>query len=178
MDKVIDQETLSELLNYDKVTGKLYWKERDAKWFDGNIAITKMWNSQNFGREAFTAKDRSGYYVGHIFNVRYYAHRIIWILVYGNTPDEIDHINGKPSDNSIANLKASNSKQNKKNRKMPNTNKSGVTGIRQTKSGKYSVTLRVNGKPKQFGCYESIEEAKETIQTLRKVYGYSDRHGT
>ena len=32
-------------------------------------------------------------------------HRLVWVLVYGRFPKQIDHINGNPKDNRIENLR-------------------------------------------------------------------------
>lgn len=61
----ITPEVLRELLHLDEETGKLYWKERDEKWFsdgknsNGGVrpasSFARTWNNTNSGNEAGTS---------------------------------------------------------------------------------------------------------------------------
>src|SRR5690606_15220653 len=58
------------------------------------------------------------------------AHRIIYAIVHGKTPEgEIDHINRNRIDNRIENLRDVSHSDNMHNYPMPETNTSGFVGV-------------------------------------------------
>jgi len=72
----------------------------------------------------------------HCWQVRldsgtYVVHRIIWYLTYGSIAIDrvIDHLNGDPWDNSIANLELKTTKANSQNSQKRKDNTSGYTGV-------------------------------------------------
>lgn len=95
----LSQDTLRQLLDYDPITGTLVWKHRANHWFSSD-RIAKSWNTRYAGKEAFTAINSDGYKTGSILGKPDKAHRVIHVLVTGIIPDEIDHQNGKTTDNS------------------------------------------------------------------------------
>src|SRR6478752_3012446 len=105
--------TLLRLLRYDPETGKLYWNRREASEFRDSGPYTAQtfcdrWNTRFAGCEAFTAVERLspealGYRVGFILHIRCKAHRVIWKMVKGVDPKQIDHIDGNTLNNRIKN---------------------------------------------------------------------------
>jgi hypothetical protein len=57
------------------------------------------------------------------------AHRIAWLYVHGDWPYIIDHKNGNPSDNRIANLRNVSFQENVENRRLRTPNSSGYLGV-------------------------------------------------
>ena len=58
-------------------------------------------------------------------------HRLVWVLVYGRFPTQIDHINGVETDNRIENLREVSAKENADNRVWawkPNS-RTGLPGV-------------------------------------------------
>ena len=86
---------LCHLFSYNMVTGELLWRNHPRyKSYTGRIA-------GNYG-----TKGRRCHHIDVKLNgVSYKAHRLIWRLVYGDAPHEIDHIDGNPQNNRLQNLR-------------------------------------------------------------------------
>ena len=71
-----------DLITYNPDTGKLFWKERPDN---------KLFNKVYAGKETFTAitlreSGEIGRLDGRLFNKTYSAHRIVWLIYYGEWP--------------------------------------------------------------------------------------------
>lgn len=73
--------------------------------------------------------------------------------------DLVDHINGDGLDNRRANLRPATSLQNSMNRRTRSDSKSGIKGVRQNRSGTWSATIQIDGKPLALGSYKTAAEA-------------------
>lgn len=102
-----------------------------------------------------------GYLCLNINQKMYKAHRIAWLLHYENWPEnEIDHIDGNPSNNIISNLRSAQHFENCKNRKLNKNNKSGHKGVSWSKKRqKWRVDICIDKKWKIIGFFENIEDA-------------------
>lgn len=89
---ILSAESLREVLDYCPDSGEFTWKV-----YRGRCA--------KVGSKAGTLKP-TGYVAIILFGKWYGAHRLAWLHVHGAWPNgDIDHINGCPSDNRIANLR-------------------------------------------------------------------------
>lgn len=150
---------LNECFSYNKDTGLLFWKNRPREHFNADNSHKKFNNvmAGNVAGHVWVGSHNT-YWVVKISGARYYCHRIIWKLVNDEEPNEIDHKNINSLDNSFLNLRNITPAQNRLNLKARKDNKSGTKGV--YKSGnKWCVQIRRHGKLKNFGSYESIEEA-------------------
>lgn len=107
---------------------------------------------------------------------RYKAHRLAWLYVHGEWPSgHLDHINGAPSDNRIANLRIVTDKQNTWNRKRHITNKSGFKGVSRKprlRSTPWVANIQLDGVQVYLGCFATPEEAHVAYQkAARKHFG-------
>ena len=162
----ITQQRLHELFNYDAETGKFIRK------------ISKK--GQLVGFES-KCKESLGYIRIHIDGVAYRAHRLAWLFEYGEFPkNEIDHIDGNPSNNRIDNLRLSNSTQNKCNTRLRKDNTSGAKGIHwYTAYQKWQVKLTYNKKTVNLGYFKDFFEACCVIASERnKVHKEFANHGS
>jgi hypothetical protein len=167
---MIDAKQFRELLRYEPETGKLYWLHRDA--------ARPQWNARYANREAFTALDKDGYRRGKIHRRGYLAHRIIWAIVYGEWPDQIDHIDGDKVNNRINNLRSVSHAENGKNQKRRNTNTSGVMGVVWSKpSEKWVAQIKVAGRYRYLGMFQNLEEAVAARRTAEREHGFHRNHG-
>ena len=116
--------------------------------------------------------DKLGYIRLSINNKRYYLHRLIykyhnedWDITDISTKNQIDHININPLDNKIENLRIVNQSQNNRNRtKLKNCSSKyiGVSWFARDK--KWQVSIKISGKSKNLGTYETEEEAHKVYQ--------------
>jgi len=90
----------------------------------------------------------------------YCAHRLAWLYVHGKWPDRhIDHINGKPDDNRISNLRDVSVSVNMQNRtRAQSNNKSGLLGVSKVQNG-WTATIGKNKKRIHLGTFPSPELA-------------------
>lgn len=154
------QEVLHSLFTYKD--GELYWKVRPAQ----RVKINDIAGS-------FSA----GYKQVYIKSKPYKSHRIIFMMHYGYAPDQIDHIDGNPSNNKIENLRGVTNSQNQLNRKTSSTSRTGVKGISLSSSNKFVVRISINQKDKYFGSFDNLELAELVAQEARnKYHGEYARH--
>ena len=98
----LTQQYLREALDYDPETGLFTWRE-DRPWFHfKNIGAWRTWTARYAGKAAGMT-DYHGYIVIKTSGKGNKAHRIAWLYVHGQMPNQIDHINGIKHDNRIEN---------------------------------------------------------------------------
>ena len=98
-------------------------------------------------------------------------HRLVWALVYGKFPKQIDHINGNPKDNRVENLREVTPSENDMNRVWawkPNA-KTGLPGVCKAK-GSYRV--KVQGK--ELTSRDKYE-AFHTLTMLGRMFKEEER---
>lgn len=178
----LTQEIVRELLDYNPETGVLTWNERDIKWFVDSYhpaAHAKAkWNSRYAGKSAFNNISKCGYHRGAIFNKGYQAHRIIWLYVTGEWPEQIDHENGIRSDNRWCNLRNVSQFINMRNIKLPKTNTSGIIGVHISKrDGKFLARGKKDGKSIHLLSSSNLDEAVLARKKFEENNGYSKTHG-
>ena len=180
-------EIARELLTYNPDTGKLLWKERPVKYFKNqNPNYAKRWNNRWVGKEAFTSINRNKKsnhrrLQGRVLSKRYYAHRITWLIYYGEWPkNEIDHINQDPTDNRIENLRDVTHAENNKNRTLQNNSTTGYIGVSYCASRlttKYRADISINNVNKYLGFYDTAEEAAAVRSVASIYYNFHPNHG-
>ena len=148
----MEASQVREIFDYDPLTGVLRWKIQVSRWEIGSVA----------GRQV--EKDTGKRYVEVRYDGKWYlAHRLAFAIMEGRWPDpEVDHENRNGFDNRWLNLREATKAQNAQNRKMPITNKVGMKGvIRVTRFGvtKFEARIRVSGKQKHLGRFDTAQEA-------------------
>lgn len=151
----IDFETADRLLTYVPETGDLLWRVRRGP--------------KSKGTKAGCIR-RDGYLYVVIGQRKFLAHRLCWLLHYGEWPSaHLDHINRDKVDNRLVNLRAATSAQNNLNRPKQSNNSSGFKGVWfHKKSGKYLAIIVFEGVKRQLGQFLTAEEASEAYQTAAK----------
>lgn len=151
----IDQ--LRELFDLDEETGVLRWRVSPARNVKaGSIA------GGNKG---------SGYLAVKVDRKKLQVHRIVFAMVNGYLPEFVDHINGIPSDNRPANLRAATCLQNNQNRRTRKDSSSGVKGVCwNSRLRKWQANVRANGKNNYLGLFTDPSKAEEVVRAFREQH--------
>jgi hypothetical protein len=106
------------------------------------------------------------------------AHRVIWAIVHGYWPHQIDHINGVKTDNRLCNLREVDDAENRKNMCLRSDNKSGHHGVRWSEHlHKWRAEIRINGKTNHIGVYQNKEDAIAARKASEAALGFHVNHG-
>jgi hypothetical protein len=143
-------------LDLDKTTGTLIWKIRS-----GHSRHVKTWNTRFAGQVAGHKDKTHGFVIVSISGVHHLAHRIVFALENGRWPaDEIDHIDGNPTNNRPSNLREASRTQNIHNRRHHKDSKSGIKGVTfRAERDKWRACIYHGGKQRFLGHFDSAEEA-------------------
>lgn len=155
-------EEIAAVLSYDAASGSLVWKTRADD--------TRNWNFRCAGKIAGNV-DAHGYRRISIGNRKFWAHRLIWRLMTGEQPAMIDHINGKPDDNRIENLRAADHAANLQNRGAGSNSRTGVKGVHFSKAaGRYTAQIMVRRQRHTLGLFDTVEEAAAAYAVAAKRF--------
>lgn len=182
---MLTQEIIRELIDYNPETGETVWRERDVKWFKASNKFSAeihcdLFNRRRCGKPVFTAVTSKGYRRGKLIDGLYMLHRIIWVYMTGEWPDQVDHINGDKSDHRWVNLRNASQTENQKNRPMQKNNTTGYTGVGRSRKGASKPFVAYIGHKKKtitIGYFDSAEEAYAARLAKAKELGFTDRHG-
>lgn len=175
------KEELDKLLRYEPKTGLLFWRKRTEDMFtDGGHSAAHTcakWNSRFAGREALT-KVNIGYRCGRLNYQYVLAHRVIWKMMTGADPIEVDHIDGDRSNNRWTNFREVTSSGNNRNSSRRSDNTSGVVGVFWNKQrGKWMAITALHGKQQYLGLFTSFDEAVAARKAAEVEHGFHPNHG-
>jgi hypothetical protein len=159
---MLDMALLKETLSYDPETGLFTRLKRTSNCIKANQTACRLNKRTKYRQVSFDG-------------VEYQSHRLIWMYVYGTWPKgQIDHINRDKSDNRLSNLRDCSISENKQNSGVYKNNKTGFRGISK-KGKKYEANIRVNGKRKYIGSFNSAELAYNTyVMFARKLHTHNE----
>lgn len=170
------QAFLQEVLDYDPSTGVLIWKYRPREHFSSDKSY-KLWNTKRCGAKAFNIGCGRRLY-GMVDGERWFAHRIIWKLVYGSDPELIDHVDGNPFNNRISNLRSVDIATSNRNMSVPRRNKSGFIGVRKSdKSDRWVAFITFEGRRLYLGTFDNKTDAVAARVEAEKKFGFHPNHG-
>lgn len=176
-----DLDMLNMLLTYEQSSGKLFWRERSLSTFVAIGARTaeylcKAWNTKFANKEA--GSFHGGYTRCTIGKVRYMAHRIIWKMVHGEEPLEIDHIDGDRANNRIVNLRSVTAQVNAKNRKLYENNTTEIPGVSfHGRDQVWQVRIGVDGRELHIGNFSDRDHALTARLAVQSLLDYHSNHG-
>ena len=119
----------------------------------------------------FKGAKKGGYILVCIKNKRYLLHRLVykyhnedWDITDTSNNNLIDHIDMDPTNNKIENLRIVNKSQNSRNRKKKENCNSEYIGVNKN-GNKWQTKIKINGKQKHLGLFNTEEEAAEAYKT-------------
>jgi hypothetical protein len=138
----LTQQYVCSIFTHCPVTGNLLWKTPQRKANPGDIA----------------GYLEQGYRRVELKGVKILAHQLVWLYHFGFIPElKIDHKNGKRADNRLENLQLVTVRQNCQNNARARSGK--LVGAYKLPSGRYCSKVRINGKQKSLGSFDSEIEA-------------------
>lgn len=167
-ERVITQEFIKELLDYNPDTGIFTWAKSKGTAKKGKES---GWKATPNGKS---------YRVIMINGRGYFSHRLAWLYSYGSFPvNDIDHINGNGLDNRLINLRDVTESENLRNVRLSSRNKSGVIGVSWDKLvSKWRADIRIDGKKKFLGFFDDLEDAARVRKDAEIQNGYHNNHGS
>lgn len=168
---------LRECLEYDAENGVLFWKPRPREHFPDDRSY-KNWTRRFAGKRVSDCKSAKGYLRIILCGGLHKQHRAIWKLVHGVEPIYIDHINGDPGDNRLANLRSVPHAANMHNRRLHKGNKSGVPGVLWYPDRRlWAARIGLNGTHTHLGFYQHVEEAIAVRRAAEREHDFHPNHG-
>jgi hypothetical protein len=155
------QSQLQEMFDYDPITGVFMWR--------GKTRRGKSYANKKAGS---TSSDGHGQIYITSFG-RIMAHRLAWIYVHGKIPDGmlVDHIDGNPRNNAIANLRLATIQQNNWNRRVNKSSGSGLKGaFYRAQDKKWHSGIRLNGRRVHLGSFDTAQEAHEAYRSAADMH--------
>jgi hypothetical protein len=156
------REYLLAAFEYQPETGELRWRWRDD--------VPKRTNTLCAGRVAGTLSG-NGYLVVKMWRRMHLVHRIIFKMLNGYEPIQVDHRDGDRINNRPGNLRAADSALNNRNRSR-RRGKALPKGVHLGRPGKFRARLMVNGRRVDFGTFDRAEEAASAVRA-----GVAAHHG-
>jgi hypothetical protein len=146
--KILTQDRLKELLQYDADTGVFTWLNPTSNRIQrGSIC---------------NCHDKHGYIVIRLDSRLYKSHQLAWLYIYGVFSKELDHINQIRDDNRLVNLREATRSEQMHNAGMLKNNTSGVKGVSWHKaSKKWHARLWIDGKCHSLGYFDTVESAQK-----------------
>ena len=138
----ITQELLKQLFRYDPETGDLFYKERLQHLFRTPKDCV-VWNKRFKGKKAKSETHINGesFLRAYVDGKSLLQHRLIYLLVTGESPKYLTHKNGNTLDNRFCNLVVSEKKRDFSN-KLLNL-KAGIKGVYWDNTGqRWIVSFR------------------------------------
>lgn len=150
-------QRLRELLHYDPETGVFTWRVACRGTAAGDVAGCVI----------------DGGYIRITIDKRFHrSHRLAWLYMTGTWPaNDIDHIDGNPSNNALANLRDVTRSVNLQNRRaaMGHNTTSGVLGV-SSKRNKWRARIKVDGRHVSLGHFDTIEEAQAAYLEAKRAH--------
>jgi hypothetical protein len=148
---MISIDELKALLTYSYSTGEFVWRK------NGERAGT----TRPDGRVSIMIRYRA-----------YRAHRLAWMYVNGSMPTlDIDHIDGNPANNAIANLREVTRSVNMQNqRRARSDNSTGMLGVQNRGTGKFRAEIALAGKRIYLGTFTDPVAAADAYLKAKRAY--------
>ena len=148
---------LHERLHYDPDTGKFRWR----------VSVSA---NRKSGDEAGDQKKDSGYILIGIDGHRYRAHRLAWLYMTGEWPeDQIDHRDNVRHHNWWSNLRLADNQKNQANSRRPKNNTSGFKGVYLYR-GRWRAKINPDRRQIHLGTFDDPSHAGAAYDRAAKQY--------
>ena len=163
-----NQDELLKIFKYDPVTGNIYKKNLQGVAGNKVGAILKNMGGKRYYRVRIPGHGRS----------EFLSHRVIFKMVHGYDPIEVDHIDGNGLNNALVNLRESNPVSNHQNVRKSTRNTSGIVGVSRTRcKTKWRARIRVGKDDILLGVFVNFEDAVRVRLEANIRYKYHKNHG-
>lgn len=170
-------EIARELVRYEPDTGLFFWRRRRPHHFSQGGAGREIncaeWNKRYAGKPALNGVSTQGYCVGRLLGSPQKAHRIAWLIHYGEVPDVIDHINRRRTDNRIVNLRSVTRAENNRNKLICEAREDDRVGIKQTRGGRWFAWVAPAGRFIQLGTFDTEAEARAARNAVARYLNWA-----
>lgn len=112
----------------------------------------------------------SGYWLVCVLGRQYKAHRLAWLYMTGEWPNQtIDHIDGDRANNRWGNLRDVSRAANYRNKRRAKSNsKTGLLGV-SPNNGRFQARICTDGRIQYLGCFATPEEAHEAYVQAKRL---------
>ena len=155
--EIVSAQRLREVLHYCPETGVFTWRVSTSNVKGGDVAGYKRPDGRIDIR---------------VLDGLHKAHRLAWLYVHGAWPaGQIDHIDGCPSNNALANLRDVSPSVNQQNQRRPRShNTQGFLGVSRNGKG-WMARIVVDGKVRHLGTFQTPESAHIAyLETKRRLH--------
>jgi hypothetical protein len=118
---------------------------------------------------------RIGLYINKDKQKRVSIHRLVAVAFIANPLNKpfVDHMDNNRKNNDVSNLRWATKSENGMNMSKKKSNTSGITGVFWNKGhNKWQAQITIDGFKKNLGCFNTIEEAKESrIKAVNELFG-------
>lgn len=159
----VTSEVLRTKFSYDPETGLLIRKCNSGTAKTGDVAGNLH---------------STGYIEVRVFGKLFKAHRIIWMMEFGDWPSgEIDHVNGVRNDNRIKNLRDVSTAENMRNKRLYSNGRTGVHGV-GFYNGQWSALIKeMPNTQRCIGKFDNLFDAVCARRSAELKLGYHENHG-
>ena len=116
---------------------------------------------------------RNGYYEIHVKSRWVLAHRLVWLMEYGEWPStSIDHKDSNKLNNKPENLRLASASQQGFNKGIQSNNTSGFKGVSRASDSTWRARVYEDGKERVLGYFPTPEQANAVCVAARqKLHG-------
>lgn len=152
-------QRLREVLHYDPNSGV--------------FARLVAYRNRYSGRSGVGGRQRSGHIRICVDGKKHFAHRLAWLFVNGDWPSgDLDHIDGDPANNRIANLRLVTHEANMQNFRRPTARSTtrllGVSWCKINK--KWKACISIGGRTKHLGLFDLPEAAHAAYVSAKRIH--------
>ncbi len=137
-----------------------------VEYRDGELFWRVKSSSRKMGKPIGAPAGLQGRLQCQIAGSHHYVHRLIWLFHHGAWPtDQIDHINGHPTDNRVENLREADAAMNSRNKRVR-----GISFDKRSAERPWRARIMVDGRSISLGYFSSEADAMAEYQRAKLIY--------